>query len=251
MTVSHRTLLLAAHGSSRPDDNNPMLRLARSLRGQDIFSEVHCGFLQQQPLLGDVLLQLHTQELIVVPMLSGFGYITDVLIPQALSQVGSQTRVRLCDPIGIHAKIPEIMEKRASSIIKEYSLDPAQVSILIAAHGNTKNTRNADQTNALADCVKKLMNGITVNVVFIEETPLVSDWPQMTTAKNLIVLLNLIGGGPHAQKDIPIMLGLRAGDYDKTPVTGPLNAHGRNIWYCRALVFEEALTDVIIGLVYE
>jgi sirohydrochlorin cobaltochelatase len=249
--VSHRTLLLAAHGSSRPDDNNPMLRLASSLRGQEIFSEVHCSFLQQAPLLGDVLSQLHTQELIVVPMLSGFGYITEVLIPQALSQVGSQTRVHLCDPIGIHAKIPEIMEKRASSIIKEHALEPAQVSILIAAHGNTKNTKNADQTNSLADSVRKLMNGITVNAAFIEETPLVSDWPQMTAAENLIVLPYLIGGGPHAQEDIPIMLGLRAGDYEKTPVTGPLNAYGRNIWYCRALVFEEALTDVIIGLVSE
>jgi hypothetical protein len=45
------------------------------------------------------------------------------------------------------------------------------------------------------------------------------------------------------------MLGLSAGDYTKAPVTGPLSAHGRTIWYCRALGFEEALTDIIFGLV--
>jgi len=247
----HRTLLLAAHGSSRPGGDNPVLRMTESLRGRGTFSEVHCGFLQQQPLLGDVLSQLHTQELIVVPMLSGHGYITDELIPQALGQVGSETRVRLCDPIGVHTDIPGIMAKRASSIIKEHALERSQVSILIAAHGNTKNPHNADQTNALATSVEKLMNGVTTSAAFIEEAPLVSDWRQMTTAENMIVLPYLIGGGRHAQEDIPSMLGLSAGDYTKAPVTGPLSAHGRTIWYCRALGFEEALTDIILGLVSE
>ena len=247
--MSHRTLLLAAHGSSRPDGNNPILRLAESLRGRDAFNEVQCGFLQQQPLLKDVLSQLQTEELIVVPMFSGYGYITDDLIPQALGQVSSGTRVCLCDPIGVHAAIPSIMAKRASSIIKENALEPAKVSIMIAAHGHTKNTKNADQTNALAAGVEKLMRGITASAAFIEEAPLVSDWPQITTAEHLIVLPFLIGGGLHAQEDIPIMLGMSAGDYDKAPVTGPLSAHGRTIWYCRALGFEESLIDIIIGLV--
>ena len=247
--MSHRTLLLAAHGSSRPGVNNPILRLAENLRGRDTFSEVQCGFLQQQPLLKDVLSKLQTKELIVVPMFSGNGYITDELIPQALGQVSRETRIRLCDPIGIHTEIPGIMAKRASLIIKEHALEPAQVSILIVAHGHTKNTKNSDQTNALAADVEKLMKGITTSAAFIEEAPLVSNWPQMTSAEHLLVLPYLIGGGLHAQEDIPIMLGLSAGDYDKTPVTGPLFAHGRTIWYCRAFGFEEALTDIILELV--
>lgn len=249
--MSHRTLLLAAHGSSRPGGDNPVLRLAENLRARDTFSDVHCGFLKQTPLLGEVLSQLHTKELIVVPMLSSHGYITDELIPQALSQVDSEIRVRLCDPIGVHRDIPGIMAKRASSIIKEHALEHSQVSILIAAHGNTKNPQNADQTNALAACVEKLMNGIATHAAFIEEAPLVSDWPQMTTAKNLIVLPYLIGGGLHAQEDIPSMLGLSAGDYTTAPVAGPFNAQGRIIWYCRALGFEEALTNIILDIVSE
>ena len=65
-----------------------------------------------------------------------------------------------------------------------------------------------------------------IRAAFIEEAPLVSDWPQMTTAEHLIVLPYLIGGGLHAQEDIPIMLGISAGNYDKAPVTGALSAHG-------------------------
>ena len=182
-------------------------------------------------------------------MFSGFGYITDTLIPQALCKISNKIRVRLYDPIGVHAEIPFIMARRASSIIKVHSLDPAGVSLLIVAHGHTKNSQNADQTKILAADLKKIMNGIKTNIAFIEEKPLVSDWPQITTKKNLIVLPYLIGGGTHTIEDIPIMLGLNAGYYDSTPVTGPISLHGRNIWYCRAFGFEEALSDIIVSIV--
>ena len=184
-------------------------------------------------------------------MFSGFGYITDTLIPHALGQVSSKIRVRLYDPIGVHAEIPVIMAKRAFSIIDQHALDLAQVSVLLVAHGHTKNTQNADQANALATNLKRQMNGITTSVAFIEETPLVSDWPKFTTTEHLIVLPYLIGGGSHTQEDIPIMLGLKSGNYDNTPVTGPLSAHGRTIWYCRAFGFEEALFDIIVSIVSE
>jgi len=247
--VSNKTLLLAAHGSSQHDDNNPILRLAETLHKQNIFNEVLCGFLRQQPFLRNVLSQIQTKELSVIPMFTGFGYITDTLIPQALDQVSDEIRVRLYDPIGVHAAIPFIMAKRALSIIDDHALDIAQVSVLVVAHGHTKNTKNADQTNALAADIKRQMNDISTSVAFIEETPLVSDWPKFTTTEHLIVLPYLIGGGSHTQEDIPNMLGLKSRDYNNTPVTGPLSAHGRTVWHCRAFGFEEALFDIIASIV--
>jgi sirohydrochlorin cobaltochelatase len=249
--VSNKTLLLAAHGSSQHDGNNPILRLAETLHEQKIFNEVLCGFLRQQPFLRNVLSQIQATELSVIPMFSGFGYITDTLIPKALGQVSNEITVHLYDPIGVHPNIPMIMAKRASSIIKEHGLHPAEVTVLVVAHGHTKNFQNADQTNAMAADLKKIMNGITTSTAFIEEAPLISDWPKFTTAEHLIVLPYMIGGGLHTQEDVPIMLGLNSGNYDKTPVTGPLSAHGKTIWYCRAFGFEEALSDIIVGIVSE
>lgn len=249
--MSNKTLLLAAHGSSRHDANNPILRLSEKLHEHNIFSEVLCGFIRQQPFLRNVLSQIQTEELSVIPMFSGFGYITDILIPKALGQVSNKIKVRLYEPIGVHPDIPVIMAKRASSVIKEHSLEPAEVTVLIVAHGHTKNSQNADQTNALAADLNKLMNGITTITAFIEEAPLISDWPQITTTEHLIVMPYLIGGGLHTQEDIPIMLGLISGDYNKTPTTGPLSVQGRTIWYCRAFGFEEALAEIIISLVSE
>ena len=247
--MNNETLLLAAHGSSRLNGNNPVLPLSEKLSDRNIFNKVLYAFLQQQPQLDDVLSQIQTQELSVIPMFSGFGYITEKLIPKALGQVSSKIKVRLFDPIGIHSEIPVIMAKQVLSIIKKYALEPAKVSVLIVAHGHTKSSQNADQTKVLACNLKKLMNRIEISTAFIEETPLISDWTQITTTKCVIVVPYLVGGGLHTQEDIPIMLGMISGDYEKTPVSGPHNIQGRTIWYCRPFGFDEALAEIIIKLV--
>lgn len=246
--MNNKTLLLAAHGSSRYEGNNPILRLTKTLREKKIYDEVLCGFLRQQPFLRNVLSQIQTRDLGVIPMFSGFGYITDTLIPKALDQISNKVNVQIYDPIGVHGEIPKLMARRATSVMEQHSLNPDIVTVLIVAHGHTKNSQNADQTRVLAVDLKKIMNGIETSFAFIEEKPLISDWPQTITTEHLIVIPYLIGGGIHTVNDIPIMLGLKPRDYDNTQVTGPLSAYGKTIWYCRAFGFEESLSDIIINI---
>ncbi|MBT4934933.1 MAG: hypothetical protein HOL66_07865 [Rhodospirillaceae bacterium] len=248
------TLLLVAHGSSRPGGDNPVAMQARHLKSLGLFGDVSCGFLKQAPFLSDVLNQIHTDKLTVVPMLSGHGYITDTLIPEALAVLEGTHNVRLCQPLGSHSGIADIMAERANSIITSQSLDPADVSILVAAHGNTGNPENAVQARSLAGRIQAMTNGAPTDAVFIEEEPFISNWPTMTTANNLIVLPYLIGGGLHGAEDVPEMLGLDATDpaFDalsrNTPFIGPLSAHNRSIWCCRALGFEPTIGDIILDL---
>ncbi len=255
MKHTDETLLLVAHGSSRIGDNNPVAMQARRLKALGIFKNVCCGFLKQAPLLADVLSEIQTEKLTVVPMLSGHGYITDTLIPEALENLDGTHNVRLCEPLGSHSGIAGIMAKHASSIITAQNLDPEDVSILVAAHGNPGNPENATQAKDLAGRIEILTNGIPSHAVFIEEQPLISNWPAITTANNLIVLPFLIGGGLHEAADVPEMLGLDATDplFDElshdTPFIGPLDAHNRSIWCCRALGFEPTVSDLILDLV--
>jgi len=250
-----KTLLLAAHGSSRPSEDNPVTVLAGRLRALDIFADVRCGFLKGELLLADVLADIKTPELIVVPMLSGHGYITDSLIPDALTALNKNINVRLCEPLGCHPAIAEVMAQRAQSIIVGQNLERDSVSILIAAHGNVGNPENARQSRDLTGRIEKLIGGVQAHAAFIEEEPLISSWPALTPAENLIVLPFLIGGGLHGAEDVPVMLGLNADDpalqtlSDETPFIGPLIAQGRKIWYCRALGFEPAMSDLVLELV--
>jgi len=252
--LTNTTLLLAAHGSSRPGGDNPVQRLSQRIGVQGLFADVRCGFLKQAPLLVDVLSGVRTPELIVVPMLSGHGFITDELIPAALQAVDASTGVRLCKPIGSHDSIPGIMAERAQSVITTMKLDRQKVSVLVAAHGNPNNPENSRQVKVVAKGIEERLEDVAVLSAFIEEAPLISDWPQMTTAENLIVLPLLIGGGMHGAEDVPKMIDLDPGDpaFDKldqdTPFVGPLSAHGRSIWFCRTLGNEPGLSEIVLDL---
>ncbi len=253
-TVNPRqsTLLLAAHGSSRPAMDNPVRQLADSIRARAIFADVQYGFLKEAPLLGDVLASLDTKPLYVIPMLSGHGYITDELIPKVLESF--QGPVYLEKPLGTLAAIPALLAERAASVIQKQKLNPEQTTVLLAAHGNARNPENARQAKAMAENIESLLEGVQATAAFIEEAPLISAWQVTTASENLIVLPFLIGGGLHGAEDVPTMLGLECGaasleqlDED-TPFVGPLPTKGRNIWYCRSLGYEPTLADIILNL---
>lgn len=253
--ASDTTLLLAAHGSSRPDENNPVRLLADRLKAQGPFKTVRCGFLKEPPFLTDVLFDIQTPYLSVVPVLTSRGFITDELIPKTLEAAPHSTRVRLFPPLGTHQGIPEIMAERALQVIEDHQLERSLTSVLIAAHGNTKNPENARQTKMLASQIEAFLGPIHVHAAFIEETPLISDWHRVIDSENLIILPFLIGGGLHGAEDVPAMLGLDPEDTaldrlcDDMPSIGPLIAMDRKLWYCRALGYEPNLIKIIGDLV--
>jgi sirohydrochlorin cobaltochelatase len=247
------TLLLAAHGSSRPGGHNPVRELARQLNKLDLFANVLCGFLKESPFLSQALYQVATPNLTVVPMMSGHGYISDEMVPRALRAVSSATTVHQCPPLGTAEKIPAIMAMRVQSVIGEQNLGLDRISILVAAHGNKQNPRNARQATAIASQIETLMNGVETRAAFIEEAPLISDWAKITKGDHLIVLPYLIGGGLHGAEDIPEMLGIETHDPGfsqpgEAPCAGPISARGRSIWFCQALGREAALVDIILNL---
>lgn len=248
-------MLLAGHGSSKPGGDNPVHTHAEALRAGGQFAAVFEGYLKQAPLLEDVLPDITTGELFVVPMLTGHGYITDELIPNALSEISDHTHIRMCDPIGCHPSTPALLAGQIRSIIDDNDLDRGTVSVLLAAHGNSNNPQSAKQVKALAAAVGENSNGVAINAAFIEEAPFISDWHRDPGIENLIVLPFLIGGGLHGAEDVPNMIGLAP----RNPallalgadlsVAGPLHAHDRQVWYCRTFGQAPELAKMILDLV--
>lgn len=252
--VKEKTLLLAAHGSSRPDENSPVRMLADRLKATEVFDDVLCGFLKEAPFLNEILPSLEARDLIVVPLLTSRGFITDELIPEALKTVPKGTRVHLCPPLGVHDGIPRLMVNRVEAVLQDQDFERKDVSVIIAAHGNKKNPENARQTREIAQSIENLLTDISVQAAFIEQPPLLSDWPENVTTENLIVLPLLIGGGLHGAEDVPTMLGIDLSSpelaclSEVTPHTGRLTAHGRSIVLCRALGYEPALAKIVTDL---
>jgi len=248
------TLLLAGHGSSLPGTENPIQVHCQTLKDTGIFADIFEGYLKQKPLLDEVLGQISTDTLFVVPMLTGHGYITDELIPGALSALDERIEVRMCKPIGCHPDNASLFAGRIRSILDNNDLVPETVSAVLAAHGNRTNPQNSLQAKALAQTIQDLC-GVSTKAMFIEEGPLISDWTSMSKAENLIVLPFMIGGGRHGAEDIPTMIGLEPRNPDllslgtDISVTGPFIVQGRKVWYSRAFGHEPALAPIIINLV--
>ena len=76
--------------------------------------------------------------------------------------------------------------------------------------------------------------------VYMEEPPLVSDWPSLTKTRDVVVVPFFISDGLHSYEDIPVLLGIDG----KGP--GPHELHGRSIFYSTAIGTDSRFADVII-----
>ena len=255
--MREKTLLLAAHGSSRPDNNSPVRALVERLKADGAFGDVLCGFIKEAPFLTDILPSLTTEELVVIPLLTSQGFITDELIPGALKTVPSSIRVHLCPPLGVHSEIPKLMASRVEDVLSDLALPRDDVSVLVAAHGNKKNPENARQTSAVAQSIEEHLDTISVEAAFIEQSPFLSDWTRNVSSGHLIVLPFLIGGGLHGAEDVPTMLGLDPKGAELNRLSGtvahtePLKSHGRSIVICRALGYEPKLAKIISDIAHQ
>ena len=87
-------------------------------------------------------------------------------------------------------------------------LDPAKTALLIVAHGTDLNENSAAAAKREAGKIRALKKYAKVLNVYMEETPLVSDWAQLTTTPNVVVVPFFISDGLHSYEDIPALLGI-------------------------------------------
>jgi sirohydrochlorin cobaltochelatase len=104
-------LIIVGHGSKDPgaDDVLPFYvdRLSQSGR----FSEVVGCYLEQPPYIGDVLVTINADRILVMPLLLAQGYHTRVTIPEAIKVSGK--KVILLKPLGRSEHILRLIEERA------------------------------------------------------------------------------------------------------------------------------------------
>src|SRR5437899_7676736 len=103
----------------------------------------------------------------------------------------------------------ELLHKRAGEIAKDVS--PAQTTLLIVANGTDLNENSAAAAKREAEKIRSLGKYSAVLNVYMEESPLVSDWRKLTKTRNVIVVPFFISDGLHSYEDIPRLLGIGAG----------------------------------------
>ena len=263
-------LLIVAHGSTvNPDSSAPALAHAAEIRRRKIFADVECAFWKEEPSLRDALFLFDPKsipEVCVVPNFISEGYFTQTVIPRELELNGRTTTRsngqtwKYCEPVGNHPAMTELLLKRAGEVAGD--VDPAETSLLIVAHGTDLNENSAVAAKREADRIRALAKFAEVLNLYMEEPPLISDWPKLSSTRNVVVVPFFISDGLHSYEDIPQLLGivLAAGVHRGSPGSAPpatargeifrhnpYQIDGRSLFYAPSLGTDPGFADIIIG----
>jgi len=252
-------LLIVGHGSTvNPDSSAPSLAQAAAIRQRGVFCEVACCFWKEEASLRDALLLFDDpaiREVYVVPNFISEGYFTRTVIPRELKLDGRLTNRpggqvwKYCEPVGNHPAVTELLLRRAREIAP--GVREAETTLLIVGHGTALNDNSAIAAKREAEKVGALGIYARVQNAYMEEAPLISDWPRLTTTPSVVVVPFFISDGLHSYQDIPVLLGIEAevtaaASQREIFRRNPHRLHGRDLYYASAIGTEPKFAEIIV-----
>ena len=256
---NNSALVIVGHGSTlNPDSSDPTYLHADTIRTRDIFGEVACSFWKEEPSMREVIHMLDCDEVYVVPNFISEGYFTREVIVRELRLDGPVTErdgkvIRYCDPVGIHPSMTRLLLNRAHEVAPD--VPRSESTLIIVGHGTALNEQS---TKAIKDQITLIQQQnekfAQVMDAYMEEAPLISDWNQLSTQPNVIVVPFFIADGLHSYQDIPVMLGLEKEPTEAASARAifrqnPNHLRGKSLYYSSAIGTEPLMADVILDQV--
>jgi sirohydrochlorin cobaltochelatase len=254
------SLVVVGHGSTiNPDSSAPTFAHADTIRKKGIFAEVLCAFWKEEPSLREVLQMVETEEVYVVPDFISEGYFTQKVIPRELEITGPITRrdnklIKYCEPVGSHPRMTDLLLMRASRTAP--NIPPEQTSLLIVGHGTGLNENSAVAVKTQVKEIRARHIYAQVGAAYMEEEPLISNWPSLTHCPNVVVVPFFISDGLHSYEDIPVLLGIHtestgAASQQEVFRRNPYRLHGRALYYASAIGTDPMIAEIILEMVHQ
>jgi sirohydrochlorin cobaltochelatase len=121
--------------------------------------------------------------------------------------------------------------------------------LLIVAHGTDLNENSAVAAKREAEKIRALGKFAEVLNVYMEESPLISDWRNLTKTGNVVVVPFFISDGLHSYEDIPRLIGIvvaggsaRGGIF----LGNPYRINGRSLFYAPSIGTDPGFADIIV-----
>ena len=86
----------------------------------------------------------------------------------------------------------------------------SETSLLIVGHGTGLNDNSAVAAKEQAERIRELGRYAAVLSTYMEEPPLIAEWPTLTTTPHVVVVPFFISDGLHSYQDIPVLLGIES-----------------------------------------
>ena len=234
---------------------------AAEIRRRKVFVDVECAFWKEEPSLRDAIFLFDPEairEVYVVPNFISEGYFTQTVIPRELDLSGRMAKRtngqvwKYCEPVGNHPMMTDLLLQGAHQVAP--GIDPGETTLLIVAHGTDLNENSAVAAKREAEKIRALRKYAAVLNVYMEESPLVSDWRKLTKTSNVIVVPFFISDGLHSYEDIPRLLGIAS---KRSTITSraaagevfernPHKIEGRSLFYAPSIGTDAGFADIII-----
>jgi len=262
-------LLIVAHGSPNgPSNHSTSRRHAESIANLELFGEVGVGFMAEKPFACDVLNSLNARKIFIVPNMATNGYVSSEKLPRELGLTGPVTerltpkghqRLILTKPIGTHPLMPKILSALVLDLMEKHGLESESTALIVIGHGSTKSRASFSKIQDIINDLGQF--GLcdfghhqSIHAAFLEETPSVKNWQNLTSAQNIICAPFLISDGFHANIDIPMAIGFdpKSDKFQKCLAQGMESKtvkNGRNIFYLPPIGAAPGITEIILDLV--
>jgi sirohydrochlorin cobaltochelatase len=255
---TNSALVIVGHGSTiNPDSSAPTYAHAENIRKRRIFGEVRCAFWKEEPSLRQIFALVESAVIYIVPNFISEGYFTRKIIPRELELTGRVTQregrtLIYCEPAGSHPRMTDLLLQRAAEVAPK--IPPASTSLVIVGHGTALNDNSAVAVKEQVRKIGALEKYSEVHAAYMEEEPLVSNWPDFTRGQNVVVVPFFVSDGLHSYQDIPVLLGIEkddAGAASQRDVfrRNPFQLHGRQLFYASAIGTHPGFADVILDQV--
>ncbi len=246
-------LLIVGHGSTvTPDSGAPTRAHADAIRRRGVFGEVHAAFWKEEPGVREVLDAIGRREIYVVPNFISEGYFTRRVIPRELGlpaahpprtpfPLGDGRTLRYCEPAGNHARMTEMLLRRAAAAAP--GVAPGEATLLIVGHGTERHGNSGTAAREQARRIGAMGLYAETLCAYLDEVPRIDDWAGLATSRQVVVVPFFISDGLHGERDIPARLGL-GGEAALRNRPHPLR--GRELYYAHAIGSEPLLAEILL-----
>ena len=130
------------------------------------------------------------------------GYFSRIAVPRAVNAVAAGRSLRFCPPVGVHADLAPLIERRLLVWCEAACVLPAHLSVVLVGHGSARAPGRVTATHTHATWLSERGRFAAVQVAFLEEAPFAPD--VLTAARDhpVVVVGMFAHAGRHARNDM-------------------------------------------------